>query len=127
MPPTRTRNRSALAEWDADSQVNDFNSASDKQTYLYVAGQTRETWGKKKQRSWAESEESDDEGGDPDSDRGFTLEVLDSQSIVRKMTLRIIPAALSHNGTELQFSDIVLLFRKPLSFQAWPNQVQHQA
>ena len=104
-----------------------LNSASDNQSHLYASGQTPETSGKEKQRSRAESEESDDEGVDPDSDRSFTLAALDSQSYTRKITLRIILAAISHNGTELQFSDIVLLFRKPLSFQAWPNEVQHQA
>ena len=103
------------------------NLASDNQTYLYAAGQTPETSGKKKQRSRAKSEEIDDEGGDPDSDQSFTLAALDSQSFMRKITLQIIPAAISHNGTAPQFLDIVLLFRKPLSFQAWPNQVQHQA
>ena len=78
-----------------------FNSAPDNQTYLYAAGQTPETSGKKKQRSRAERWESDDEGGDPDSDSCFTLAVLDSQSFMRKITLLIIPAAISHNGTEL--------------------------
>ena len=75
------------------------NLASDNQTYLYAAGQTPETSGKKKQRSRAERWESDDEGGDPDSDSCFTLAVLDSQSFMRKITLRIIQAALSHVGT----------------------------
>ena len=42
MLPTRTRNRSALADWDADAEVNDYNSASDNQTYPYAAGQTPE-------------------------------------------------------------------------------------
>ena len=85
-----------------------FNSASDIQTHHYAAGQTPETLGKKKQRSRAESEEKDDEGCDPDSDQSFTLAALDSQSFMRKTTLRIIPAAISHNGTELPISDIVL-------------------
>ena len=116
--------------WQIGMQIHKFmifNSASDIQTYLYAAGQTQETSGKKKQRSRAEGEESDDEGGDPDSDRSFTLAALDSQSFMRKITLRISPATISQNCTELQFSDIVLLFRKPLSFQAWPNEVQHRA
>ena len=60
---------------------------------LYAAGHTPKTSGKKKQRSRAESEESDDEGGDPDSDRSFTLAALDSQFFMCKITLRIIPAA----------------------------------
>ena len=34
-----------------------------------------------------------------------------------KITLQIIPAAISHNDTVLQFSDIVLLFRKALSLK----------
>ena len=79
------------------------NLASDNQTYLYAAGQTPETSGKKKQRSRAKSEEIYDEGGDPDSDQSFTLAALDSQSFMRKITLQIIPAAISHNGTALHF------------------------
>ena len=64
-----------------------FNSAPHNQTYLYAAGQTPETSGKKKQRSKAESEESDDEGGDRDSDWSFTLAALDSQSFMPKITV----------------------------------------
>ena len=110
-----------------------FNSASDNQIYLYQAiccrqnakdiGQEEAVEQGGNTGKWG----SDDEGGDPDSDQSFTLAVLDSQSFMRKITLQIILAAISHNGTELQFSDIALLFRKPLSFRAWPNQVQHQA
>ena len=50
----------------------------------------------------------DYEGCDPDSDQSFTLAALDSQSFIRKITLRIIPAAVSHNGTELQFRTLSL-------------------
>ena len=59
---------------------------------------TLKAQGKKKQWRRAESEESDDVGGDPDSDRSFTLATLDCQSFMCKITLWIIQAAISHIG-----------------------------
>ena len=55
--------------------------------------------GKEKQQHRAESDERNDEVADLDSNRSFTLAALDSQSFMRKITLRIIQAALSHVGT----------------------------
>ena len=68
-----------------------------KLTFMLQAA-TLKTSGKK-QWHRAESKESNDEGGDPDSDLSFTLTALDSQSSMRKINLRIISAAISHNDT----------------------------
>ena len=67
-------------------------------TFILQAA-TPQTLGKEKQQHRAESDERNDEVVDLDSDRSFTFAVLDSQSFMRKITLRIIQAALSHIGT----------------------------
>ena len=54
---------------------------------------------KKKRWRRAGNEESEDQSSDPDRDWSFTLATLDSQSIMCKMTLLIIPAAISQTGT----------------------------
>ena len=54
---------------------------------------------KKKQLLSMKSEQRDDEGCDPDIDRSFTLTALDHQSFMSKITLQIVPAAISHVDT----------------------------
>ena len=100
------------------------NLASHNQTYLYAAAWQAKRQRHRERRSSGAGWKVRKATTSPDSDRSFTLAVLESQSFMYKITLGIIQAAISHI---VQFSDIVLLFRKPLSFQSWPNQVQHQA
>ena len=98
MPPTRTRNGSALADQMKIRKLMIlFWHLIIKLTFMLQAA-TLKTSGKK-QWHRAESKESNDEGGDPDSDLSFTLTVLDSQSSMRKITLLIISAAISHVDT----------------------------
>ena len=78
-----------------------FDLASDTQTYLYAAcRQAKDIGEKKQQRHRAESKESDDEGGNPDSDRSFLVHPcsIGQPVSMRRMTLRIIPVAISNIG-----------------------------
>ena len=98
MPPTRTRNGSALADQMTIRKLMIlFWHLIIKLTFMLQASKLK-TLGKKKQLCKVESEESNDEGCDPDSERSFILAALDTQSFICKITLRVIKAAISHIG-----------------------------